>query len=388
VIALSEALLSECDELGIKMAERIRAEIELYRDPTVLSLEDLVESCRDNLRLVLARLAGRRMPSEAPRRTGEARAERGVPYAAVLQAYRIGGRFIWEMLVDRSPPEVRDSLLLAGADVWAVTDELTAEVTESYAAALTARARVDGQVRATLLSGLLDDPNAAREQTWEAASVLGLPRQGRLVVVAAELAQAGELAMPAIEEQLRLRGVPSAWRVHRSHQEGLVSLHPRFGLEQLGALLESLTRGRIGLSVVFEHVDGAHAARREARLASQCLTPGVSGVAVYGQDRLGILLASAPDAAEEYANNVLGGVLDLPQADRSTLLETARVWLDSAGSSSEAAERMHMHRNTVRYRIRRLQELTGRDLARPLDAAELHVALECERLTAAPSRVD
>ena len=65
---------------------------------------------------------------------------------------------------------------------------------------------------------------------------------------------------------------------------------------------------------------------------------------------------------------------------RAVALDTARAWFTNGGSTSRIARALHVHRNTVRYRIRRLQELTGRDLAQPLDAAEVHVALECVRL--------
>ena len=57
-----------------------------------------------------------------------------------------------------------------------------------------------------------------------------------------------------------------------------------------------------------------------------------------------------------------------------------RIWLAEAGSTSAAASRLHVHRNTVRYRLRRLEELTGRRLTDPLDVSELHVALECARM--------
>ena len=73
-------------------------------------------------------------------------------------------------------------------------------------------------------------------------------------------------------------------------------------------------------------------------------------------------------------------MLDLPDDDRAVTIDTARVWIASAGSTSTAATRLHLHRNTVRYRLRRLEELTNRSLANPLDLAELHVALECARM--------
>ena len=49
----------------------------------------------------------------------------------MLQAVRVGARFIWEVLVERADPEAHDVLLLAAADIWAVSDELASQVTDS-----------------------------------------------------------------------------------------------------------------------------------------------------------------------------------------------------------------------------------------------------------------
>jgi DNA-binding PucR family transcriptional regulator len=55
-------------------------------------------------------------------------------------------------------------------------------------------------------------------------------------------------------------------------------------------------------------------------------------------------------------------------------------------SASKAAEYLFCHPNTVRHRLRRLQERTGRSLADPLDTSALCVALQAERRLPGPSR--
>jgi hypothetical protein len=157
VRALSRRLLPEADQLGRRIAERLREEIPFYAGNPVLGFDEVVASCTDNVRYILGNLAGDAgVNLDSPRLTGTARAEQGAPYAAVLQAFRLGGRFIWETLVERAEPEARDVLLLAAADIWAVTDDLAASVTDAYRGALSDRARRDGQMRAVLVGSLLD----------------------------------------------------------------------------------------------------------------------------------------------------------------------------------------------------------------------------------------
>jgi DNA-binding PucR family transcriptional regulator len=117
-------------------------------------------------------------------------------------------------------------------------------------------------------------------------------------------------------------------------------------------------------------------ALRQARLACAAGDPAGHAVLRYERAPIPILLASAPDAAAAVARAILGPVLDLPEADAAVLLDTLRAWFAERGATSAAAARLHVHRNTVRYRLRRVEELTGRDLAEPAGIAELHLALE------------
>jgi DNA-binding PucR family transcriptional regulator len=103
-------------------------------------------------------------------------------------------------------------------------------------------------------------------------------------------------------------------------------------------------------------------------------------VAQFEQTPLRVLAAAAPDAAGELVRTVLGPILELPTQDRSSLLSTLQAWFDAGGSAVETGKRIYCHPNTVRYRLRRLQEHTGRSLDDPKAVAELLAALDALRL--------
>ncbi|GAA3677979.1 helix-turn-helix domain-containing protein [Nocardioides ginsengisoli] len=378
---LSRRLLPEVAELGVAMAERIRDEIPAYADGELVGFDDVVASCTANVDYILRVLAGDPDASlDSPRATGMARAEQGMPYAAVLAAFRLGGRFIWEVLVARAEPEVRDVLLRAAADVWAVSDDLAAYVTESYRGALADKARRDGQMRSVLVSTLLDGDDNGTSQLWETAGILDLGRTGPFVVVSAECPTPGEEGLPDVERVLRRTNAASAWRLDHDHQEGVVALRVGFGADHLLAVLGPLARARVGVSTVLPRLEDAQEGRRQARVACASATPGSRDVLRFGEHPLAVLLASSTDQARMLVDAVLAPVLALPADDRAVMIDTARAWLAAGGSTSAAAQQLHVHRNTVRYRVRRMEEVTGRDLARPVDAAELYVALECARI--------
>ena len=61
------------------------------------------------------------------------------------------------------------------------------------------------------------------------------------------------------------------------------------------------------------------------------------------------------------------------------LFETFRVWQDSDASVRSAAEVLICHPNTVRHRLRRIEQRTSRSLSRPKDVAELCLTFEVRR---------
>lgn len=89
-----------------------------------------------------------------------------------------------------------------------------------------------------------------------------------------------------------------------------------------------------------------------------------------------LLLATVPDDVRRaYSARALGAVLDYDQAHHARLMETLEAFLATSCSWSRTAENLHLHVNTVRYRIQRVEELTGRDLSQMADRVDIFLAL-------------
>jgi len=383
VAAIGERLLSRVDALAIDLTGVIRRAEPFYADGDVVPAPDLHASVRDNLVHILSRLAGHPMPGlEPPRATGRRRAEQGAPLPAILHAYRVAGKYIWAtVLAEAATGQVEPSALLdAASELWFIVDELSGEVTDAYRDTVTDRARRDEQTRNAMLDVLLRGDVGDGSRLWEYATSLRLPHQGSFVVVVARAPGPATESIPRAEEVLRTRGVRSAWRVELDAHVGVVALTPRTTIERLCALLTDLTSGPVGVSEAYATLDQTPAALRQARLAYATASPTGNDLVRYERVPVAVLLASAPDAAAGVARAVLGPVLALPAPECDLLLGTLRVWFAQEGATTAAAAKLHVHRNTVRYRLRRLEELTGRSLTRPTGLAELHLALEATRI--------
>lgn len=388
IAAIGEQLLRRADRLATELTELIRVTEPFYSSVGVVPTNDLRTSVLDNLVHILSRFAGRPTPGlEAPRETGRRRAEQGVPLAVILHAYRIAGKFLWAAILAEAEESSSSptALLEAASDLWFIIDELSGEVTSSYRDTVDERARRDQQTRNAMLDVLLRGDVGDTSLFWESTDALRLPRKGTFVVAAAKTPDPGVESIPKAEDVLRHRGVQSVWRVEVDVHVGVLVLTPQVRIERLCALLTELTNGPVGLSQPYDNLDQTPAALRQARLAYRAAVPSRRGLVRYEQAPVAVLLAGAPEAAAMVADAVLGPVLALPQAECESILTTLGVWLAEEGATSEAAARLHMHRNTVRYRLRRLEELTGRSLAQPTGLAELYLALEATKILGLPA---
>lgn len=148
-----------------------------------------------------------------------------------------------------------------------------------------------------------------------------------------------------------------------------------------GRLSPGLLRARLGVGVSGETaVDALAGALEEARFAHRVARSATTPVSVVTSEEVAshvLLLATLPDDVRRtYTHRVLGPVLEHDRRTQSDLLTTLQEFLACDGSWSRAAEALHLHVNTVRYRIERIEQLTGRDLSRLEDRVDVFLALK------------
>jgi DNA-binding PucR family transcriptional regulator len=107
-------------------------------------------------------------------------------------------------------------------------------------------------------------------------------------------------------------------------------------------------------------------------------------VTVFDDSPLAVATAGAPDVMARVVTKVLGPIEALPADERTVLLDTLDVWFDCGGSAEEAAKQLYVHPNTVRTRLRRIAERTGRSLTDPRGITELALALRAVRQAPRP----
>jgi DNA-binding PucR family transcriptional regulator len=88
-----------------------------------------------------------------------------------------------------------------------------------------------------------------------------------------------------------------------------------------------------------------------------------------------LLVVGSPDLATDLRERVMGPLQDLPSGAAARALETLRAWLDAHGDVSTAAAALHVHPQTVRYRLTSLREIYGEALHDPVRRLELTVGL-------------
>ncbi|HEX6651273.1 MAG TPA: helix-turn-helix domain-containing protein [Thermoleophilaceae bacterium] len=305
---------------------------------------------------------------------GEMRAGRSLD--ALLAAYRLGARVAWRRLAaagERAGLSPRTLYTLAEA-IFAYIDELSADSIEGYAREQAAAAGALQRRRQRLAALLVQDPPAARATVEAEASNAGwrLPRSLSVLVVESDESSEGA-------ERLAVRLGPEALVTHQPPLNVAIVPAPARREE-----LEAAVRGRgaaVGPEVAWQEAALSFARAREVlRLAGEGGIDGDEALLVAERHRLSLLLGADRRLARDVAESALAPLDSETELSRERLGSTLDAWLRHRGRTEAVAKALHVHPQTVRYRLARLRELFGSRLDDPDGRFELELALRARRI--------
>lgn len=223
-----------------------------------------------------------------------------------------------------------------------------------------ATADAGGAVAQALLEEILVDPAVAGA---DSADRIAVAHTGEEAVALVPLPAGGVGAGPADVEGASL------------HAEVLLAAVR----EPLSAGLAEDGRLTLGVSAAVHSPEGLRGALEEARHARRVAAARPGRVCAAGHHELAshvLLLPFVPDDVRRaFTARLLDPLRDYDRRHRAELIPTLEAFLDCDGSWTRCASRLHLHVNTLRYRVGRIEQLTGRDLSRLEDKLDFFLAL-------------
>jgi hypothetical protein len=356
------------EQLTQRMVVAFRSDISGYsRLPEPLIESKIVEIVEHNLEVFRSTTLAGREPAEVElepfRASARARAGEGMPLEDLLHAYRLGGRLGWKAIVDAALPGERDGLLVGAERLMGYIDIVSATVAQAY---LDARQHVVSEEERrlrTLLRALCEEDGPLRAATSSLASRVGVPVAERyqsfaLTIPGEGAIRHGQMAADlrsqsilALTEGDRVSGLLAEGQELRAHPGMLLAVD---ALAPRGALTALLERVRLVIDL----------GRRLGR----------TGHLTADDIALEMLLAGSPETADSLVSRVIGPLREASGL-RAALEETLRTFIAGQTDRRSTAGELHIHPNTLDYRLRRVEELTHLRLADPRDMTIIVLAL-------------
>jgi PucR C-terminal helix-turn-helix domain len=309
---------------------------------------------------------------------GGTAAREGRTLDGLQDALRLGARVAWRWLCEAGASLDRRELSRIGEAVFGYLDELAAACARGYAEA-GQQAASDRQRR--LLDLILADPP---------------PRPGQVAALAraADWILPAQVAVAVLGRQRRDHGpdpllLPPGVLADWTAAAPLLLIPDPDGPGRQAAADRAL-RGR--LAVIGPSVPLARAAQslRLARHARALVQAGVipagngpdgSGPVRCDQHLSTLLVLADEDLAAALSHRRLAPLARLRPGQRDRIAETLLAWLQLGENAAEVAQRIHVHPQTVRYRLRQITELFGDQLRDPDCRFELQLALRIRTLS-------
>ncbi|MET9626065.1 helix-turn-helix domain-containing protein [Lentzea sp. NPDC006480] len=300
---------------------------------------------------------------------------RWVSLRQTVELVRIALELFEEQMPEMAADETERALLMEG--VLRYGREIAFSAATSYATAAEARGAWDARLEALVVDGIVrGDPE---ESLLSRAAALGWDPALEATIL---VGNPGGEDPPAIVYSVRSKaaraGRPVLLSVQGSRLVVVLGGPTETGEDVLGRIAEGFGEGPVVAGPTVASLSEAH---RSASDALSGLRAVVGWPAAPRPVRsLDLLperaLAGDPEAEWQLVDRVARPLEDAGGA----LLETVDAFLEVGGVLETCAKRLFVHPNTVRYRLRRVQEMTGRNAHDARDALVLRVALSVGRL--------
>jgi PucR C-terminal helix-turn-helix domain len=337
----------------------------------------VTEALRQFVALIRDPDAGREPGRDVYVGLGRGELRQGRTLDSLQSAYRIGARVAWRRIsaAARRDRIDADQLAVLAEAIFAYIDELSADSVEGYAQAQREQEGERQRRRRELLALLLRDPPADEPDVRSAAQAAGwrLPRSAAPLAVAEEdLARVGRrLSSDALVATVRgigcalVSGAAARSELERATEGVTAALGPTVPRAELG-----------------EAWSIASAALRAAAAGA------IEGDGLLDAERHlpELLLFESGGMAERLAQMRLAPLDDLTPAARARMEETALAFVQHGGNAAAMARALHLHPQTIRYRLGRLRELFGDELTDPDARFELELALRTRSARTAGAR--
>jgi hypothetical protein len=325
--------------------------------------------------------AGREPGREVYLGLGRGELRQGRTLDSLQAAYRVGARVAWRHLsaTAREAGIDPEALSLLAEAIFAYIDELSADSVEGYALAQSEREDVRRRRRRDLAALLTDEPAATAADARAAAQAAGwdLPRRAAAAACAEE--DLGGLA----------RRLPADCLAVTLSELGCVVIPDPDGPGRAAAIERAAAGSALAVGPPAPPAELATSwslARATLR-ASAAGALGGEGALFADEHLAALMLFEGRALAIRMAARRLGPLAALTEKAAGRMRETALAYIDHRGNAVAMAAALHLHPQTVRYRVKRLRELLGPQLDDPGARFELEVALRMQdSASAAPAR--
>ncbi|MFC0450413.1 PucR family transcriptional regulator [Rhodococcus jostii] len=297
---------------------------------------------------------------ERSRQLGRRRAMQGLPLSDVIETYHIASRELWNTMVSRAE-EPTSELLHAGGVMWDLVHTATSAVAVGHTDATRSEQAIRAGVRYRFFEALARDADGDHRDARALAEALGFDPQLEFHAVCLTAEEWSEAQLERLQRTLDT--IPGTTQCSR-HGTVIIALSQRAPVDHIVREIQRDHPGTtVGVGLDRPGLTGAAMSITDARRVLQLASP--SGEVVRFADEW--VAATLSDHRAELTTLLEPGVA--VASEHPHLVEAVSAFARNGFSISAAGRDIHLHANSITYRLDRWQQLTGWD-PRTLDGLQ------------------